>query len=164
MDWLLCPWGFSRQEYWSGLPCLPSGDLPNPGIEPGSPALQADSLPCEPQGIFPTQESNCGLPHCWQILMYNPCLILWKKRRKLKRKLITKNRYMLSSILYMLTRIHEFIGVRNNIGLDCHEKEEQETEEWGGTLIVKIRLCMGCFIGSSHCTTKRDWQRWQLVP
>ena len=34
--------GFSRQEYWSGLPCLPPGDLPEPGIEPGSPALQAD--------------------------------------------------------------------------------------------------------------------------
>ena len=35
---------FSRQEYWSGLPFLSPGDLPNPGIEPGSPALQADSL------------------------------------------------------------------------------------------------------------------------
>ena len=34
---------FSRQEYWSGLPCPSPGDLPNPGIEPGSPALQADS-------------------------------------------------------------------------------------------------------------------------
>ena len=31
--------GFSRQEYWSGLPCLPPGDLPNPGIKPASPAL-----------------------------------------------------------------------------------------------------------------------------
>ena len=44
---LLCPWRFSRQEYWSGLPCPPPGDLPNPGIEPGSPALQVDSLPTE---------------------------------------------------------------------------------------------------------------------
>ena len=35
---------FSRQEYWSGLPFLSPRDLPNPGIEPGSPALQADSL------------------------------------------------------------------------------------------------------------------------
>ena len=35
---------FSRQEYWSGLPFPSPGDLPNPGIEPGSPALQADSL------------------------------------------------------------------------------------------------------------------------
>ena len=36
--------GFSRQEYWSRLPFPSPGDLPNPGIEPGSPALQADSL------------------------------------------------------------------------------------------------------------------------
>ena len=36
--------GFSRQEYWSGLPCPPPGDLPNPGMEPRSPALQADSF------------------------------------------------------------------------------------------------------------------------
>ena len=47
---LLCPWGFSRQEYWSGLPCSPPRDLPNPGIEPRSPTLQADSLPSEPPG------------------------------------------------------------------------------------------------------------------
>ena len=42
--------GFSRPGYWSRLPCLPLGDLPNPGIEPGSLALQADSLPSEPPG------------------------------------------------------------------------------------------------------------------
>ena len=42
------PWGFSRQEYWRGLPCAPPGVLPNPGIEPRSPTLQADSLPSEP--------------------------------------------------------------------------------------------------------------------
>ena len=40
---------FSRQEYWNGLPFPSPGDLPNPGIEPGSSALQADSLPSEPQ-------------------------------------------------------------------------------------------------------------------
>jgi len=39
--------GFSRQEYWSGLPFLSPGDLPNPGIEPRSPALQADALTSE---------------------------------------------------------------------------------------------------------------------
>ena len=45
--------GFSRQEYWSGLPCLPPGNLSNPGIKPMSPAdpvLQADSLPLSHQG------------------------------------------------------------------------------------------------------------------
>ena len=70
---------FSRQEYWHGLPCLPPGNLPNPGIEPRSPALQADSWLSEPPGkpkntrvgslsllqcIFLTQESNRGLLHC----------------------------------------------------------------------------------------------------
>ena len=41
--------GFSRQEYWSGLPFPSSGDLPDPGMQTRSPALQADSLPSEPQ-------------------------------------------------------------------------------------------------------------------
>ena len=42
--------GFFRQEYWSGLPFHSPGDLPDPGIEPGSPALQAGSLLCKPRG------------------------------------------------------------------------------------------------------------------
>ena len=41
-------WGFSRQEYRSGLPCPPVGDIHKPGIEPRSSELQADSLPFEP--------------------------------------------------------------------------------------------------------------------
>ena len=41
---------FSRQEYWSGLPFPTPGNFPNPGIEPGSPATQADSLLSEPPG------------------------------------------------------------------------------------------------------------------
>ncbi|CAI9164602.1 unnamed protein product [Rangifer tarandus platyrhynchus] len=75
--------GFSRQEYWSGLPGPPAGDLPNPGIKRRSLTWQADSLPAEPpgkpkntrvgslslhQGIFPTQELNWGLLHCRWIL------------------------------------------------------------------------------------------------
>ena len=74
---------FARQEYWNELPCPPPRDLPNGGIQPRSPASQADSLPAEPQGkpkntgagslsllqgIFPTQESNQGLLHCRWIL------------------------------------------------------------------------------------------------
>ena len=42
--------GFSKQEYWSGLPFPSPGDLPDPGIEPRSPALQADALSYEPPG------------------------------------------------------------------------------------------------------------------
>ena len=53
--------GFSRQEYWSGLPFPSPGDLPDPGIEPGSPALQADSLPSEPPGK-PIKASEKVLP------------------------------------------------------------------------------------------------------
>ena len=48
--------GFSRQEYWSGLPCCPPGDLPDPGIKPvppASPAFQVDSLLTEPPGKPP---------------------------------------------------------------------------------------------------------------
>ena len=47
---LLGPWGFSRQECWSGLPCRPPGDLSNLGIKPRSPTLQVDSLLSEPTG------------------------------------------------------------------------------------------------------------------
>ena len=44
--------GFSRQDCWSGLSFPSPGDLPDPGIEPGSPALQADTLPSEPPNIY----------------------------------------------------------------------------------------------------------------
>ena len=47
---LLCPRRFSRQEYWNRLPCPLPGHLPNPGIKPKSPALQADSVPFKPPG------------------------------------------------------------------------------------------------------------------
>ena len=43
---------FSRQEYWDGLPFPSPGDLPNPGIEPRSPALQSDALSSEPLGTY----------------------------------------------------------------------------------------------------------------
>ena len=57
------PWsmGFSRHEYWSGLPFPSPGDLPDPGIETGSPALQADYLPSEPPG----KPSNIYLLLSW---------------------------------------------------------------------------------------------------
>ena len=92
---------FSRQEYWSGLSCSPPGDLPNPGIESRSPALQSDSIPSELPGKpkntgvgnisllqrnFQTQELNWGLLLCKRVLnklsyVVNPCnsySLLWK--------------------------------------------------------------------------------------
>ena len=46
----LCPMGFSKQKYWIGLSFLSPRDLPDPGMEPGSPALQSDSFPLSHQG------------------------------------------------------------------------------------------------------------------
>ena len=54
--------GFSRQEYWGGLPFPSPGDLPNPETEPRSPALQADSLPAE---------LRAGLCMCIYIIIVN---------------------------------------------------------------------------------------------
>ena len=51
MDWVAYQ-EFSSQEYWSGFPFPSPGDLPNPGIEPGSPSLQADPLLSEPPGKY----------------------------------------------------------------------------------------------------------------
>ena len=62
--------GFSRQGYWSGLPCPPPGDLPDPGIEPVSPvapASQADSLPLSHQG---SPQAYLGLPLLQYFLPY----------------------------------------------------------------------------------------------
>ena len=53
--------GFSRQEHWSGLPFPSSGDLPDPGIEPGSPALEADALTSEPPGEPPGKAPGGGV-------------------------------------------------------------------------------------------------------
>ena len=61
--------GFSRQEYWSGLPFPSPRDLPHPGIKRGSPALQADSLSTEPPGIgwFKSMRSTSGSAQDWYI-------------------------------------------------------------------------------------------------
>ena len=55
--WTIWSMEFSRPEYWSGEPFPSPADLPNPGIELGSPTLQADSFPAEPSGKHPSQQS-----------------------------------------------------------------------------------------------------------
>ena len=59
---------FSRQEYWSGLPCPPPGDFPNPGIDSGSPALQVDALSSEPPG----KPGGCGVRVYAELLCIHP--------------------------------------------------------------------------------------------
>ena len=56
--------GFSRQEYWGGLPFPSPGGLPDPGIEPRSPALQADSLSSEPLGSIPIFHGDWKCQNC----------------------------------------------------------------------------------------------------
>ena len=53
--------GFSRQAYWSGLPCPPPGDLPKPGIKPRFPPLQLDSLASEPPGKPFSEDAKLSL-------------------------------------------------------------------------------------------------------
>ena len=77
--------GFSRQEYWSGMPCPPSGDLPNPGIKPYSPvapAVQVDSLPLSHQGStlespykWPQMEEAVHLLSQWASMRFLSVLI-----------------------------------------------------------------------------------------
>ena len=95
--------GFSRQEYWSGLPFPSPGDLPNPGIEPRSPAMQADALTSEPPGkliwvvisikirpslwsrTYPSTRSECSSESClsgWQHFLRRQCTIHMKTHHR----------------------------------------------------------------------------------
>ena len=74
--------GFSRQEYWSELPFPSPGDLPELGIKPGSPSLQADSLPSEPPGkpqgqsrmlVWWNRETEGVCIHCWILALALDC-------------------------------------------------------------------------------------------
>ena len=71
--------GFSRQQYWSGLPLPSPRDLSDPGIKPGSPALQADALPSEPSGTPSTCKVWWQRTPLWnQRNMVQSLTLLWK--------------------------------------------------------------------------------------
>ena len=81
--------GFSRQEYWSGLPFPSPGDLPNPGIEPRSPVLEADALTSEPPGkpikaLTSTKILNvfCSLKGEGDSQLWTVVLECWEMRMK----------------------------------------------------------------------------------
>ena len=114
--WTIQSMEFSKPEYWSGEPFPSPGDLPNPRMEPRSPALQADSLPTEPQGkpkntevgslsllqrISLTQESNWGPLHCRQILYQlsyegNPLYLHRHAKKIAKRNILYFNQVVLN--------------------------------------------------------------------
>ena len=68
--------GFSRQEYWSGLPFPSPGDLPDSGIEPGSPALQADALTSQPGSKLRKE--------CIQAVYCHPAYLTYKQSTSCK--------------------------------------------------------------------------------
>ena len=97
--------GFSRQEYWSGLPFPSPGDLSDPGIEPGSPTLQANPLLSEPPGnlicnLF--QKKFCKISYMYKYVLFkskevvnllvwgynkvNSVLIIWDNLKFLEKK------------------------------------------------------------------------------
>ena len=84
----LYPWESSRQECWSGLQCPAPGDLPNPGIESRSPALQADSLPSELPGkpVCIINRAYCVHLHSVLLVKTSLVFIMW-------------NRYLSSNII-----------------------------------------------------------------
>ena len=142
--WLLCLWGFSRQEHWSGLPCPPPGNLPNPEIEPRSPALQVDSSLSEPpgkpkntrvgsltllQGIFLTQEYSRGLLHCRWIL----CQLSYQGMCKFYGAYCT---LVLAGIISHFTGSHHSLRPSGRAGI-----MENSTPEWKGT--VESRASLG---------------------
>ena len=87
---LVAPWtvahqapvsmGFSRQEDWSGLPFPSPGDLPNPGMEPGPPEFEADSLPTEPQGKPYHIVKGCSLMYHLLVCGLHWIFISWSSR------------------------------------------------------------------------------------
>ena len=92
--------GFSRQEYWSGLPFPSPGDLPNPGIEPGSPALEADALTSEPP------EKH--------FLFFSAVAFM----RKAKPKVYSVHLQYMSSRTYILSFTQKTLGLWIDLGLE----------------------------------------------
>ena len=100
--------GFSRQEYWSGLPFPSPGDLPNPGIELRSPTLQADALTSEPPGKPKQYQDGATWNGALQLIFCGKCDASWKKKITLK-------------ILYHLSPA-EKIGILVKVSEKSHSK------------------------------------------
>ena len=94
--------GFSRQEYWSGLPFPSPGDLSNPGIKPGSPELQVDSLPTDLQGKPPillnsSEKKPCQIPMLEiHLLAYTTLYYFWSSSHFPASVFFTKSFHLLT--------------------------------------------------------------------
>ena len=138
--WLFAtPWttqsvGFSRPEYWSGEPFPSPGDLPNPGIEPRSPALQVDSLPAEPQGK-PKILNSCQKKkkkergRCLFIADLQDKLLTRGKKDYTYRK---KKKSIYIVVYVCLSNITALQSVRKKVWKDIHDSW-QKASMWRGT-------------------------------
>ena len=115
--------GFSRQEYWSGLPFPSPEDLPDPGIEPGSPTLQADTLPSEPPGKSKDAEHQ-----------RTDAFELWYWRRLLRVPLIVKRSNQ--SILKEINPEYSLAGVMLKLKLQYFGHLMQRADSLEKTLML----------------------------
>ena len=108
---LLHPWGFSRQEYWRGLPCSPLGDLPNPGIELRSPALQVDFSPSEPNGGETESFSFCCFSNAFSSKKYATVTYSWE----VAYSATLHNHHMYASWFKLYTKLIKKLGQYSEI-------------------------------------------------
>ena len=102
---------FSRQEYWSGLPFPSPEDLPDPGIKPRSPALQADALPPELLQKIKTVPRVCCSPHCgiFVCVLHEKLLFLTREQGG------PRGCWMLKSFLSLLAApAHNFLSISDS--------------------------------------------------
>ena len=119
--------GFSRQEYWSGLPFPSPGVLPNPGTEPGSPALQADSLLSEPPGKPSTSFMRCHI--LCRVLGYHGMLS----------KTILTFEYLLGGLTGVVQLSSQWRFMQW-----CEEDTEPQAKRTGGVGEIGCRLPQAC--------------------
>ena len=130
--------GFSRQEYWSELPCPPPGDLPNPGVKPGSPTLQADSLPSEPPG----KPKTCTVSDLYHYYGCSRIQPIFNLRAALKSSQETTS----------LICIKRFSGVLNGVSLAQEDviafppTVRSLLEVWEAKDSKNLTICIGTFL------------------
>ena len=144
---LLCPWDFSRQEYWNGLPLPPPGDLFNQRIEPTSPvspALVADSLPAEPLG------SPLGMRGENQF-----CLSVWVIWARRSSKLVQR-----------MDCPHHSIQRSELCELSCHTRREGKDPRGGAGLAnASPRPCPSCpATHGEKAKTHEEVLAWPMPP
>ena len=168
--------GFSRQEYWSGLPFPSPGDHPDPGIEPRSPALQADTLPSEPPENPTIKKAECQIIDAFELWCWRRLLrVLWIARRSNQciLKEISKG-----EVLSVTCKENRMVGFwASSMSQDMVSKSLSETLKlysasqisWGpcykadydpGSLGTRTQLDLGCVLSFPQWVPMQGWCWW----